>query len=322
MPLCIGWVPRNIDVPPSPPLPPLPPPWIELPWDVTANILQRLGSEGMLTSAPQVCTTWWKVCKDPSLWRVIDFSDKKQGPLFDKYMIMCRCAVDRSQGQLVDLTIQYFGNDKLMEYITERSPNLKRLKLGTCFNLSGDVATRMFAKLVHLEELHLTIRKIIGAADIEAIGKCCPMLKSFSCNGFKYGVKTLLNDDFVAVHHRNLYAFAISKSMPNLRHLQLFAHWIGNEGLEAILHCCPRLESLDIRRCFDLDLEGDLGKRCCRKIKHLKLPNDSISDIPWPNCDGGDPFDSSARRFEFYEYNYYKDYEDYCRRYGSNFNLL
>ncbi|KAG6416681.1 hypothetical protein SASPL_124116 [Salvia splendens] len=229
---------RNIDVPP-------PPQWIELPWDVTADILQRLGSEGMLTSAQQVCTTWWKVCKDPSLWRVIDFSDKKQSPHLNKYTVMCRCAVDRSQGQLVDLTIQYFGGDTLLEYITERSSNLKRLKLRTCFNITGD---------------------------IEAIGYCCPMLKSFSCNGFKYVVKTLFNDDFIAVYHRNLYAFAISKSMPNLHHLQLFAHWIGNEGLEAILRGCPRLESLDIRRCFDLDLEGDLGKRCRQKLNILNSP--------------------------------------------------
>ncbi|XP_041995934.1 putative F-box/LRR-repeat protein 23 [Salvia splendens] len=204
---------RNIDVPP-------PPQWIELPWDVTADILQRLGSEGMLTSAQQVCTTWWKVCKDPSLWRVIDFSDKKQSPHLNKYTVMCRCAVDRSQGQLVDLTIQYFGGDTLLEYITERSSNLKRLKLRTCFNITGDVATRMFSKL----------------------------------------------------YHRNLYAFAISKSMPNLHHLQLFAHWIGNEGLEAILRGCPRLESLDIRRCFDLDLEGDLGKRCRQKLNILNSP--------------------------------------------------
>ncbi|KAG6419054.1 hypothetical protein SASPL_121263 [Salvia splendens] len=44
---------------------------------------------------------------------------------------MCRCVVDCSQGRLVDLTIQYFGDDALMDYIADRSPNLKRPKLVT-----------------------------------------------------------------------------------------------------------------------------------------------------------------------------------------------
>ncbi|XP_047943133.1 putative F-box/LRR-repeat protein 23 [Salvia hispanica] len=159
-------------------------PWIELPGDVTANILQRLGAEGVLKSAQKVCITWWKVSKDPDLWRVIDFSNPRQGVFNDEYNVMCRRAVDRSQGQLVDLTIQYFGDDALLDYIVQRSPNLKRLKLGTCFFISGYGARRTIAKLGVLEELHLTIRPGIDVSDIEVIGKACPMLKSFSCNGF------------------------------------------------------------------------------------------------------------------------------------------
>ncbi|XP_047942036.1 putative F-box/LRR-repeat protein 9 isoform X2 [Salvia hispanica] len=160
-----------------------PPSCIDLPRDVTAEILQRLGAEGMLTSAQKVCTTWWKVCKDPALWRVIDFSNPRQGIFNDEYNVMCRRAVDRSQGQLVDLTIQYFGDDALLDYIVHRSPNLKRIKLGTCFFISGYCARRMVAKLPHLKELHLTLRPGLGACDIEVIGKSCPMLKSFSLNG-------------------------------------------------------------------------------------------------------------------------------------------
>ncbi|KAG6417006.1 hypothetical protein SASPL_124447 [Salvia splendens] len=71
-----------------------------------------------------------------------------------------------------------------------------------------------------------------------------------------------------------------------------------------------RLESLDVRRCFDLHLEGDLGKRCRQRMKRLKLPHDSVSDVPWPNWDGRDPFGPDAY-FDDYEYNYYQDGEDY-----------
>ncbi|XP_047955073.1 putative F-box/LRR-repeat protein 23 isoform X1 [Salvia hispanica] len=315
------------------------PPWIELPLDVTANILQRLGAEEMLCSAQQVCATWWNVCKDPSLWRVIDFSGTKQIDRTAKYTAMCRRAVDRSRGQLTDFTIQYFGGDELMEYIADRSPNLKRLKLGTCFFISGPCAARIVAKLGQLEELHITIRPRFGviepgvmSADIRAIGNACPTLKSFSLNAFKFILIEDVdeNDDrpFIESIHRNLYALAISKSMPNLQHLQVYGLLIGNKGLEIILNGCPRLESLDIRRCFDLDLEGDLGKRCRQQIKHLKLPHDSTSDVPWPSCRGGDPFTSppfSTYNPDIYYYN--EDMDDYIQRYGyadlhESFGLL
>ncbi|KAL1560406.1 putative F-box/LRR-repeat protein 9 isoform X2 [Salvia divinorum] len=52
----------------------------------------------------------------------------------DEYNVMCRRTVDHSQGQLVDLTIQYFGDDALLDYIVHLSSNLKHLKLGTCFS--------------------------------------------------------------------------------------------------------------------------------------------------------------------------------------------
>ncbi|KAL1537575.1 putative F-box/LRR-repeat protein 23 [Salvia divinorum] len=297
------------------------PPWIDLPADVTANILKRLGAEEMLCSAQQVCATWWNVCKDPSLWRVIDFSSTKQIDSDVNYTAMCRRAVDRSRGQLIDFTIQYFGGDKLMEYIADRSPNLKRLKLGTCFDISGPCAARIVAKLGQLEEFHLTIRPGVSSADIRAIGNACPTLKSFSCNGFKYLLIVDFDEDddrpFIDSIHPNMYAHAISKSMPNLQHLQVFGHWMENKGLELILNGCPRLESLDIRRCFDLDLEGDLGKRCRQQIKHLKLPHDSTSDVPWPSCHGNDPFDCPP--FSNYNpdvYCYYEDMEDHIRRHG------
>lgn len=94
------------------------PPWMNLPRDVTANILQRLGEEELLRSALLVCSSWWRISKDPALWRVLIFSNPdKQNWLYD-YDLMCRCAVDRSRVQLVDLTVQYHGFD--INYIANR----------------------------------------------------------------------------------------------------------------------------------------------------------------------------------------------------------
>ncbi|KAM1004484.1 hypothetical protein ACFX13_004726 [Malus domestica] len=66
--------------------------------------------------------------------------------------------------------------------------------------------------------------------------------------------------------------------MHDLHHLQLFGNQLTNEGLKEIVDCCPHLESLDLRHCLNLDLSGDLGKRCVERIQNLLLPNDSIDD--------------------------------------------
>ncbi|MCI38935.1 F-box protein SKIP19 [Trifolium medium] len=47
------------------------PNWLELPRDITSNILQRLGAVEILKNARNVCPYWWNICKDPSMWREI-----------------------------------------------------------------------------------------------------------------------------------------------------------------------------------------------------------------------------------------------------------
>ncbi|XP_057763923.1 F-box protein SKIP19-like [Salvia miltiorrhiza] len=347
------WVPKKTPAPAPAASSSAPsPPWIELPGDVTANILQRLGAVGMLRSAQRVCSTWWKVCKDPAMWRVIVLHyprmidtytamsmcrpevDWNQRQLVDlaidpfgndelinyvadryrkisneDYIAMCRHAVDRSQGQLVDLTIEYFGDGELINYIADRSRNLKRLKLVFCHQMSEGPLVQAIEKFEQLEELHLTMLPWISPDQIEAIGNSCPKLKSFSYNerGSKYPHPPDLedddDDDIIEGFDRNVNARAIGKCMPNLHHLQLFAHDMRNEGLEAILDGCPRLESLDIRQCFGLDLRGDLGKRCREQIKDLRLPNDSVSDVSW-----------LVEELSESDYECYGDY-DYCNYY-------
>ncbi|KAH6790176.1 hypothetical protein C2S51_005182 [Perilla frutescens var. frutescens] len=299
-----------------------PPPWIELPGDVTANILNRLGAEEILKSAQKVCTTWWKVCQDPAMWRVIDLP--KRGICPDEhadYAIMCRRAVDRSQGQLVDLTIDDFADDELINYVADRS-SLKRITLRCSYHISGMGLTEAVKKLPELEELHLMIMKNVLAVDVKEIGISCPKLKAFSYN--EHGSRVVLPDglqdyDIDGRFYGNDYALAIGKSMPNLRHLALLADGMQNDALQIILDGCPNLESLDIRQCFGLDLGGDLGKRCHEQIKDLRLPSDSVSDIPW--LVGETSYSDFCSDFSFGTFDDYEDYEGY-ERYDDYFSPL
>ena len=74
----------------------------------------------------------------------------------------------------------------------------------------------------------------------------------------------------------NADAIAIAGTMQGLRHLQLCGNKFTDDGLKKILDCCPHLESLDLRLCFNLDMGIDLETRCAERIKKLWLPRDSI----------------------------------------------
>ncbi|GKA92526.1 putative F-box/LRR-repeat protein 23 [Tanacetum coccineum] len=95
--------------------------WLELPSDIMANILYRVGVYDILENAQKVCTTWRKICKDPAMWRVISMNihgdSRTRPPLREMY----KHAVDRSQGQLLDLTIKDSVDSDLLEYAAERN---------------------------------------------------------------------------------------------------------------------------------------------------------------------------------------------------------
>jgi len=112
---------------------------------------------------------------------------------------------------------------------------------------------------------------LITEEDIESVGRYCPLLKSFTLNASKCTTigYSLSPDD--------CQALAISRSMPELWHLALILNPLTEVGLQAILDGCPHLVSLDLRYC-NIDLEGDIGRRCRQQIVDLKQPHASTHD--------------------------------------------
>ncbi|XP_010467505.2 PREDICTED: putative F-box/LRR-repeat protein 23 [Camelina sativa] len=197
--------------------------------------------------------------------------------------MMCH-AVDLSQGGLVEIIIERFGTDSLLTYIADRSSNLRRLGLVKCDQITGMGLFSAVMKLPLLEELELSYCKIKGL-NLEAIGYARPHLKTLklNCHGYRLLArsepnavniaKTMLDTDYQIRD--------IVKRMHELRHLQLFGHRLTDIGLNAILDGCPHLEHLDLRQCFNINLVGDLEKRCLEKVKVVRRPNDSTADYPY-----------------------------------------
>ena len=88
--------------------------WTQLPDDVTAKILSNLAMFPILLKYQMVCKTWRRVCLNfPCIWRTIDI-DFKNLSLEELLKLdveklditkMYRNAIDRSRGQLLDITL-------------------------------------------------------------------------------------------------------------------------------------------------------------------------------------------------------------------------
>ncbi|KAJ9565890.1 hypothetical protein OSB04_001856 [Centaurea solstitialis] len=222
-------------------------------------IFQRLDVDDILMDVQKVCRDWRRICKDPDMWNIIDMDRYSDISYTDNdFEKLCKQAVHRSCGELIDISLKGFGTDDLLDHISQCSSKLNCLRLEDCDDITPWGLSNALKRLPHLETLELYYFDIEKEEDIELIGRNCPLLKSFEMEPMYAG--------------GDVYARAIAKSMPELRHLKLFGLMDDDNGVQAILNDCPHLESLDLRGCpyHDLDLDENLEKLCRERIKDFK----------------------------------------------------
>ncbi|PNX84602.1 F-box protein skip19 [Trifolium pratense] len=256
------------------------PNWLELPRDITINILQRLSTVDIVTRACFVCPQWWNICKDPFMFRTIHMIDDDIS--HTDLLKICRHAIERSCGRLQEFDIENFDTDDLLNYIAENGSHLRCLRLAYCSGITDKGLIDAANKLPLLEELDIYFSDITKDS-LEVIGRSCPFLKSLNyCFGYSSDNKWY--DE----------AFSFIKTMPQLRHLEICSDMLTNDALLAILDGCPLLESLDMESCDCLDFRGNVWKRCCQQIKNLQRPYE-IEDGLF--CDDDTYFDNVSENW-------------------------
>lgn len=230
------------------------PNWLELPIDLTANILQRLSIVDIVTSACVVCPLWWNIHKDPLMWRSIDMTNLRHND-YDSYLEkICSYAVERSCGFLEEIHIKWFASDHLLKCIADRASHLRRLSLAKCTRYTAKGFREFVEKLPMLEELDISYNHF-SKESFEAIGRFCPLLKSLK-----------FDSSYVET-------FYVAKTMSGLRRIEIFRCWLTDDQLLAILDGCPLLEYLGVHDCCYLELSSSLAKRCREQIKDLVFPS-------------------------------------------------
>jgi len=86
------------------------PNWLELPIDLIRNILQRLDTVDIVTTARSVCPLWRNICKDPLMWCTIHISNINVIPLDYHYLHkIYGHAIDLSCGHVEAFILSYLG---------------------------------------------------------------------------------------------------------------------------------------------------------------------------------------------------------------------
>ncbi|MED6186818.1 hypothetical protein PIB30_070380 [Stylosanthes scabra] len=245
--------------------------WLNLPVEITLIIFEKLGAIEVLTTVQQVCKGWRTICMDPYTWRAIHMSVFGVPRFMDYHLSwLCRRTIQRSCGLVLDISIDYFADDDLLNHIAHScGSGLQRLRLNKCYEgIPGKGFLGLAKKFPLLEELDITLCFSITAISIESFGQACPLLKTFKFNHSRPYYYFYPNPGSYVY---NAFAFSIALSMPKLRHLQLLGNRMDNDGLLAILNGCPYLESLDLGYCFNLDVTPTL-MMLMQGIKDLRLP--------------------------------------------------
>ncbi|XP_071711784.1 putative F-box/LRR-repeat protein 23 [Rutidosis leptorrhynchoides] len=209
--------------------------WFNLPFELKFKILDRVGRRDILVNAQNVCTDWYKVFKDPLMWRSINLS--RFSLYDDSPPNIAKHAVDRSQGQLVNVVISTFKIIELLRYVADRSSQLRRLEVLFMF---GEYVNKALAEALvkfPLLEVLVVSTKYFSSTVIKNAGRYCPSLQKLVVNRTFYVSKS-------RVRLNNRIAIAIGENLHELRHLKLECNGISNIGLKVVMDGCRHLKSL------------------------------------------------------------------------------
>ncbi|WVZ94393.1 hypothetical protein U9M48_040291 [Paspalum notatum var. saurae] len=249
--------------------------WAEMPRDALLAVLQKLGHADVLTGVELVCRPWCRAAREePELWRRVDLR-RRAALSFAPHVHLAkvaRAAVTRAAGRCEAFWAEDIGGDSFVFFLGHTAPKLKSLRLISCtFSTRGlNGALRNFPVLEELElSLYSGAAAASGFCDLgetcAVAAEACPLLERLRLSKYRFHRLSGIGDS---------EATAIAR-MRGLRSLQLFGNSLSDAGLAAILRGCARLESLDIRHCFNVDVKDETRAMCAR-LKTLRLPDDSM----------------------------------------------
>ncbi|XP_027075281.1 F-box protein FBW2-like isoform X1 [Coffea eugenioides] len=250
-------------------------PWDELIPDTLGLIFRNLSLLEILTVVPGVCKSWRKAVMGPYCWQEIDIEEWSQHCSPENIDQMLQLLITRSCGSFRKLCVSGISNDLSFAYIANHAKCLQTLRLPRS-QISHSIVEQVAGMLSTLTFLDLSYCIKIGAEALEAIGKNCKFLT---------GLRRIMHPlEVIDKLSQDDEALAIASTMPKLKHLEIAYLLVSTSSVIEILTNCRQLELLDVRGCFNVNLDENFVK----KFPRLKLVGPNVVDYydmnGWDSC--------------------------------------
>ncbi|KAK2970378.1 hypothetical protein RJ640_007506 [Escallonia rubra] len=248
--------------------------WDELIPDALGLIFGNLALEEVLTVVPRVCRSWGGVVTGPYCWQEIDIEEWSRHETPEKIDRMLQMLITRSCGSLRKLCVSGLSDDSSLYSIAAHAKTLQTLRLPRC-EISDPVVAQVAAMLSTITFLDVSYCLKIGAQALQAVGKHCRFLT---------GLRRVMNPlDVVDKPPQDDEALAIAATMPKLKHLEIAHLLISTPCVIEILINCRQLELLDVRGCWNVNLDESHVKKYSA-VKLLGPLVDYYAVNGWDTC--------------------------------------
>ncbi len=140
--------------------------------------------------------------------------------------------------------------------LAQHCPDLRFLNLTMCYDLTVETLSLLADKCPNLRSLSFNNCKLLTDDHIAVLAQRCRKLEVLILSGC-----SLLTDNTIV---------ALSRYCPNLRTLDLRQFRFAQESISMLANGFPRLESLDLSECQDLDDESIELFAECKTLKFLE----------------------------------------------------
>ncbi|KAK4485929.1 hypothetical protein RD792_008580 [Penstemon davidsonii] len=239
--------------------------WDELIPDALALIFKNLSLREVLTVVPRVCKSWKRAVMGPYCWQEIDIEEWSKNCKSEIVDQMLRLLITRSSGSLRKLAVSGVNSDQTIFFIANHAQSLRTLRLprSEINDANMEKAASMLSSITFLD---LSYCINIGAQSLEAIGK---NLKSLTT------LRRVMHPlEVIDKLSQNDEALAIASTMPKLKHLEIAYLLVDTSSVIEILENCKQLELLDVRGCWNVNLD----EKFVKGFTKLKLVGPLIVD--------------------------------------------
>nr|XP_043630925.1 F-box protein FBW2-like [Erigeron canadensis] len=242
--------------------------WAGLNPEILALIFVRIDPvDEMVRSVPFVCKSWMEVVGGPYCWSKVDVQAWcRRRNDSDAVDLVVKKLVRRSKCSVQRLSTYRIGESGFF-FIAHCGRFLKELEIPMS-GITDQMVSKHIKPLPNLTLLDISYCYNITSKGIAAFGNQCHSLVHLKRN-MPPIEDNLPFDDSEAI--------TIASTMPHLQHIELCCGQFGDSGLFEMLHKCKSLTHLDILKCWNVELNGDLAE-ICERLQHFQSPWDEFSD--------------------------------------------